>query len=65
MLCTTCYANLSTLAFDITSVSICGKHLKDVSYFGEHRVLWSKGYFACSVGQASQETIEAYIKNQG
>ncbi len=25
MLCTTCYANLSTLAFDITSVSICGK----------------------------------------
>ena len=35
------------------------------SCFWKHRVLWSKGYFACSIGQASQETIEAYIKNQG
>ena len=33
-------------------------------YWKEH-TLWSDGYFACSVGDASEEIIEAYIKNQG
>lgn len=28
-------------------------------------VFWSEGYFACSVGEVSQATIERYIENQG
>ena len=27
--------------------------------------LWSKGYFYCSVGEVSEETIRRYIQNQG
>ncbi|RRG00353.1 MAG: IS200/IS605 family transposase, partial [Lactobacillus sp.] len=26
---------------------------------------WSDGYFAASIGQVSQSTIEHYIENQG
>ena len=33
-------------------------------YWREH-TLWSDGYFAASVGQVSQATIEHYIENQG
>ena len=33
-------------------------------YWGEH-TLWSDGYFAASVGDASSETIQRYIANQG
>lgn len=33
--------------------------------YWKHKVLWSDGYFACSIGQVSQEIIEKYIQNQG
>ena len=33
-------------------------------YWKEH-TLWSDGYFAASIGQVSQTTIEHYIDNQG
>lgn len=33
-------------------------------YWKKH-VFWSDGYFACSVGEVSQATIERYIENQG
>lgn len=33
--------------------------------YWKHRTLWSDGYFACSIGQVSQKTIEQYIQNQG
>ena len=33
--------------------------------YWKHRILWSDGYFACSIGQVSQEIIERYIQNQG
>jgi len=26
---------------------------------------WTDGYFVCSVGEASPETIQKYIQNQG
>ena len=29
------------------------------------RLLWSDGYFVCSIGEASPETIRQYILNQG
>jgi putative transposase len=28
-------------------------------------ILWSDGYFACSIGEASPETIRQYILSQG
>ena len=33
--------------------------------FWKERTFWSDGYFACSIGQVSKETIERYIQNQG
>lgn len=33
--------------------------------YWKHKILWSDGYFACSIGQVSQEIIEKYIQNQG
>ena len=33
--------------------------------YWKHKVLWSDGYFACSIGQVSKKTIEHYIQNQG
>ena len=34
-------------------------------YFWNEHTLWSDGYFACSIGNISKETIEKYIENQG
>ena len=34
-------------------------------WFWKKRVLWSSGYFACSAGDASAETIRTYIESQG
>lgn len=39
-------------------------HMLRKHYWEEH-TLWSDGYFACSIGQVSQATIEHYIENQG
>lgn len=33
--------------------------------YWKHKILWSDGYFACSIGQVSQEIIEKYIQKQG
>lgn len=33
--------------------------------YWKHKIFWSDGYFACSIGQVSQEIIEKYIQNQG
>ena len=33
--------------------------------YWKHKILWSDGYFACSIDQVSQEIIEKYIQKQG
>ena len=33
--------------------------------FWKEKTFWGDGYFACSIGQVSKETIEKYIQNQG
>ena len=33
--------------------------------FWKERTFWTDGYFVCSVGEASPETIQRYIQNQG
>ena len=35
------------------------------NYYWTEHTLWSDGYFAASVGDASSETIQEYIANQG
>ena len=34
-------------------------------HFWRKHIFWSPSYFACSVGNASQEVIRKYIANQG
>jgi REP element-mobilizing transposase RayT len=34
-------------------------------HFWKERTLWGDGYFVCSTGDASTETIRKYIENQG
>ena len=34
-------------------------------YFWRERTLWTDGYFVCSTGDASLDTIKKYIENQG
>lgn len=34
-------------------------------FYWKEKTLWSDGYFAASIGQVSQATIENYIENQG
>ncbi len=33
--------------------------------YWKHKNLWSDGYFACSIGEVSANTIRQYIANQG
>ena len=36
-----------------------------IQYYWKKRILWSDGYFAATIGQVSQTTIEHYIESQG
>lgn len=41
-------------------------HTKTLSeLYWKKNVLWSDGYFACSIGQVLQDILEKYIQNQG
>lgn len=42
-------------------------HRSDIlqTVYWKKKALWSDGYFACSIGQVSQDIIEKYIQNQG
>ena len=40
-------------------------HLVLNKHFRVKKTFWSDGYFACSTGNVSQETIQKYIENQG
>ncbi len=34
-------------------------------HFWKERIFWTDGYFACSVGNVSEEMLKKYIENQG
>lgn len=40
-------------------------HKKLSYYYWKEHTFWSDGYFAASIGEVSQSTIEHYIENQG
>ena len=33
-------------------------------FFWKEKTFWSDGYFSCSIGNISKETIEKYIQNK-
>lgn len=33
--------------------------------YWRHKIFWSDGYFACSIGEVSSATIQKYIESQG
>ena len=36
-----------------------------VKYFWKEKILWSDGYFVCSIGEANPNTVREYIRQQG
>ena len=34
-------------------------------HFWKEHTFWTDGYFACSVGNVSEEILKRYIENQG
>lgn len=34
-------------------------------FYWKRNIIWSDGYFACSIGEVSSNTIQIYIENQG
>ena len=49
-----------------TTWQIWKMHYKELScHYWKERTFWSDGYFAASIGEVSQSTIEHYIENQG
>ena len=48
-----------------TTFHICERYRNILSkYDWKKQVLWSDGYFVCSIGQVSQDIIEKYIQSQ-
>ena len=35
------------------------------NYYWQEKTLWSDGYFVCTIGNVSKETIQQYIQSQG
>lgn len=35
------------------------------SEYWKKKIFWADGYFACSIGEVSEDTMQHYIKNQG
>ena len=49
----------------LTTYRMWQKHNKYLSrHFWKERTFWSDGYFSCSIGNASKETIQQYIQTQ-
>lgn len=62
-------SNLSNMVRTIksyTAYHIWQRH-EDVikKHFWKERTFWTDGYFICSVGNVSEETLKKYIENQG
>lgn len=49
-----------------TTFHIWKAHETELSkQFWKQRMFWTNSYFVCSIGDASRETVENYIKTQG
>ncbi len=49
-----------------TTYNIWKKHTEYLkNHFWKEHTFWTDGYFACSVGNVSEEMLKQYIENQG
>ncbi|HEY4385700.1 MAG TPA: IS200/IS605 family transposase [Ktedonobacteraceae bacterium] len=49
-----------------STIQLWREHERELrKQFWRERTFWSDGYFCCTIGNASQETIRQYIENQG
>ena len=49
-----------------TTYHIWKKHTEYLkNHFWKEHTFWTDGYFACSVGNVSEEMLKQYIENQG
>ena len=48
-----------------TTYHIWKKHEYLKNHFWKEHTFWTDGYFACSVGNVSEEMLKQYIENQG
>ena len=57
------------IAHQLKQISTFDLYRKHRSFLKKHfwreNTFWSDGYFVCSTGEASTETIRNYIENQG
>lgn len=59
-------SNIVKLLKQYTTYHMWKNHKEYLSkIYWNQKVIWSNGYFACSIGQVSQEIIKNYIINQG
>ena len=50
----------------MSTIAIWKTYLGELSkHFWKEHTFWSDGYFVCSIGNVSKETVERYIRNQG
>ena len=48
-----------------TTIRIWKLHPELKQHFWKEKTFWSDGYFCCSIGNASIETVRKYIEEQG
>jgi putative transposase len=59
-------AQIVRLLKQMTTATVWFSHNIELKkHFWKQRVFWSSGYFVCSTGDASAETIAKYIEEQG
>ena len=59
-------AQIVRLLKQMSTAKVWFSHRQELAkYFWNEEVFWSSGYFACSTGDASTETIAKYIAEQG
>tara|TARA_B110001454_G_scaffold127216_1_gene118646 strand:+ start:248 stop:643 length:396 start_codon:yes stop_codon:yes gene_type:complete len=62
---TICAASYIRRIKQSTTQSLWGKFAWLKKQFWREKTFWSDGYFVCSVGNASEETVRKYIQEQG
>ena len=59
-------AQIVRLLKQLTTSAVWFSHSAELrKHFWKQKVFWSSGYFVCSTGDASTETIAKYIAEQG
>ena len=59
-------SKVDNLIKSYTRYHIWKKHTEYLkNHFWKEHTFWTDGYFACSVGNVSEEMLKQYIENQG